>query len=679
MQQDLETFRASKNGSSSPVPSSRPTSTPVAPVKSQIQIDLETFRAGKGTPVKKTDEPKEGSTVGNMVKSIFSAPVTTIARPVQAVTALSSRLMGKDMSNEQIDEAYQNIPVVGGLIADTPKNYGDVKKDVGRGIQTVALGTGAPIAGGAAFGVGSSLEQGNDLLSVQTIINTAIGGVGGKVTAWIGKPLFNAAGKVIGTITPQVLKDIAGQGAGAVQKFMADNKLLGGAVAPLSEKVASGFQKIDDTIGQKTSQLFSKTRELPSKLYPGLSEESLQKRYLDSDKKKFKQVTTIPKASYRKTTDIYKNAGEKGNNMEEVLVDNGVRFDEVVEDGLFNTQDVSKKFRNDAVKRQGEQLRPAIQEADLSFQRVPISRVREQMITKINKSKFGATEKKRMINEVNNRYSNEGAEAMAHPNGYGLEDFYDEKISSDLRSKPKQDGSFSENFAATTAKNEGDTFRAMLKANAPEWIEIEKVLAQSESMFQAANFLESLHTKKVPETLFSRGVDFLGRGLGATAGAGVAGGYGSILGYHAGPLFLTSFKNMSNPVKAMYLKRLSIQDPPAFIQLKNALGEKVTERLMQLKLPAPGKTSYKDPDSIFYQAEGYSPTLNKQEAVDMASLNRKDVKTPKGGKSKRPKLREMLEGYEEYVSPDKKVIPTGPTPKKNKRLTELYGNLPIIR
>ena len=144
---------------------------------------------------------------------------------------MGAKLTGNDLPNEKIDAFAQKIPIIGGLIAPAPNNAADVEKDVGRAAETVALGTGAPIAGGALFGAGASLEQGNDLLSAQTALNTVLGGVAGglgaKVLAskWVGRPLFNAAGKVVGTITPKIIKNVAANGADAVAKFAATHNL----------------------------------------------------------------------------------------------------------------------------------------------------------------------------------------------------------------------------------------------------------------------------------------------------------------------------------------------------------------------------------------------------------------------------------------------------------------------
>lgn len=223
---------------------------------------------------------------GGLLKSMVSAPATMIARPLQAAQSagqvlgadnqglekasaegnqLQLQLMkviqegkaqGKDMSHaektlndvrnqpdiatQQINENTNYKPTIGansnGIIAEAPTTGADIKKDIGRGIQTVALGAAGPVTGGAAFGLGSSLEEGNKLLSAKTAFDTALGGVGGKVLELVGKPIFNVAGKVIGKITPQYLQDLAGKGTQAIQDFAAQHEIL-------PEKVSNAINK----------------------------------------------------------------------------------------------------------------------------------------------------------------------------------------------------------------------------------------------------------------------------------------------------------------------------------------------------------------------------------------------------------------------------------------------------
>lgn len=181
------------------------------------------------------------------LKSLVKAPLTMLARPVQ----LGYELLKKGDNTEEIDRFSKEK--LGGFVAPIPQNTADLKKDVGRGIQTVAFGMPGLASGGAAFGVGASMEEGNDLFSLQTAFQAALGAGGAKVLGLIGQPLLSATGKVIGKITPQVLKDIVSKGAGAMTKFAAEHNIL---PAEISRAITTGANKVEN-IANKPFELTS--------------------------------------------------------------------------------------------------------------------------------------------------------------------------------------------------------------------------------------------------------------------------------------------------------------------------------------------------------------------------------------------------------------------------------------
>lgn len=204
---------------------------------------------------------KESGGIGGFLKGLISAPATILARPFQAASDLGdylgtkialkgktpeeqSAIIAADNERQQKKQTESSGP--GKIIAPTPSSFGDVKKDVGRAIQTVALGAGPEslVAGGAALGLGGSLEQGNDLFSVQTALQTALGAGAGKVLGLIGKPIFNVAGKVIGEITPTFLKDLASKGDQAILKFASEHEILPDFVKNATDKIGQKISNI---------------------------------------------------------------------------------------------------------------------------------------------------------------------------------------------------------------------------------------------------------------------------------------------------------------------------------------------------------------------------------------------------------------------------------------------------
>lgn len=159
---------------------------------------------GGGSPAP-TAEPEKEGLLKSLARGIISPVATLAARPVQ----LGAQLLGA--SPESIDRVSDKIS--GGFIAPTPKNIGDVGKDVGRAAETISLGIGGSgvakagvkglikegaISGakaGALYGGGSAMEEGKGVGGI--VKDTAIGGLSGGVL-----------GGVVGGAVPASLKAV---------------------------------------------------------------------------------------------------------------------------------------------------------------------------------------------------------------------------------------------------------------------------------------------------------------------------------------------------------------------------------------------------------------------------------------------------------------------------------------
>lgn len=526
---------------------------------------------------------------GDLAKSLVTAPATIVARPFQAAAELAGA------SAEDVNKFTRKY--TGGVVADVPQNFGDVEKDVGRGIQTVALGTGAPIAGGAAFGLGSSLEQGNDLFSVETAFNTVLGAGAGKVLDLVGKPLLNGAGKVVGTITPKVLKDVAAGGADAITKFAANHELLGGVAKPLSEKIATGFQAVDEGAGKLFKGAGGKAKDVITSQYPGISTENLQNRYSKIEQENFAKPTTENAPAYRKATDIYNNAKSQGTDLSKEAINNGVTHDKIIEGGKYNTVDTADSVRADAMKTSHDLMRPALAAAEPGVERVPIAEVRASMLQEINnipKTQVTDAERATMRARVMKEYGDTSPAAVAHPNGYSLTDLHDNKISTGSNGKYRPNGTMADNLRANQSRQESTAFRKLLEEKAPAELKIKEFNKAIQQKFQLADYLEALHGKKVPQTVVSRAVDLLGKVTGATVGSKLGGGLGGVAGYHLGGVLFDSFERLPNPLKAYYLNSIEKTQPEIFAAFKKYLGDQKFARSLRPQLPAP-TTIFKGP------------------------------------------------------------------------------------
>lgn len=285
-----------------PVPQVAP-SVPTAPIK----MSRAEYQAKFGTPPPGTPAPAEesGSGVGNFLKGIVSAPATLIARPFQAAAdfgdylgtqsalkgqnpQVQSSILAQDDARQTQKQTQSTGP--GGIVAPIPKNASDVVKDVGRGVQTVAFGTGAPLAGGAAFGFGSSLEsQGSDALTTaggitNTVAQTLIGMGLGKALDLVGKPLLNAAGKAIGTITPQILKDVAEKGSTAVTNFMAHHEIVPSGAKPAINAIPKAAEAFDKGVGKLFTGAGNVAKGAFQSQYPNAIKDEFQKSLDNAEK-----------------------------------------------------------------------------------------------------------------------------------------------------------------------------------------------------------------------------------------------------------------------------------------------------------------------------------------------------------------------------------------------------------
>lgn len=270
--------------------------TPITTTKSGVDFSKYGTLSTTQPTVEEQPEPKD-SFLGNLVK----APLTIAARGPQAI----AELLGA--SSEDVNKFTSKIPLIGKAIAPVPENFADVKKDIGRGAQTVAFGLN-PVAGGALFGAGNSLEQGNDLFSAQTAFQTVLGAGAGKVLDLVGKPLLDVAGKVVGKITPSILKDVAGKGAGAIADFAAQHEIFPEAIGKGINTAAKNAEIIAnkpfELAGKATRAILPKPENIMNRVA----------RLTPSEANKFKELTGMSHGEYLTQTgnfgkpeDIVKN------------------------------------------------------------------------------------------------------------------------------------------------------------------------------------------------------------------------------------------------------------------------------------------------------------------------------------------------------------------------------------
>jgi hypothetical protein len=562
----LNNYRAGKTtgGTTSPVVGA-------APVVKDPQALLNQYRASKPAP---TPEP---SALGEFAKGLVSAPATLLARPIQA----GAEILGA--SAEDVNKFTEKY--TGGIVAPVPESFGDVKKDIGRGVQTVALGVGSPVAAGAAFGFGSSIEQGNDIMSTETLTNTLLGAGMGKALDIVGAPILNKAGKVIGTVTPKMLKELAAKGGNSVADFMAQHEIAGGALKPLTEKIAAGAKAIDKAAEIKP--LFQGAKEKAQQglqaAYPDAIPQ-MQEHYAKVNTGDFAKPTTIAKPSYAEATDIYNSAKAAGNDVTELATKEGIQYDKLIEDGQMNSKYMADKIRKGNGQTANEFLKPYLQGLDEVVPMTSLEEVRAKAIKSVMDD-FKIADKEAEIAKINRRFdsTNQGSLQERYKDGFKVSDLSNEKISH-ANSVNFENPDKNANYHISNA------LRETLEAKVPtvtdpatgQTFNLKDFNKELQNRYQLADYLEALHGKTMPKSTAAKIGKTFTKIAGSAAGSTTGSLFGSFGGYQAGGFLYDAMGGMSNPIKEAFLSRMAKEQPAVY---------KAFQRAAQMPVPFKGTPS----------------------------------------------------------------------------------------
>lgn len=617
-----------------------------APVAKMTRKEYEA-KYGKA-PVAMTTAPAETAPQeeGGILKALVGAPATMIARPFQAAQSLGQVLgsntdeltrlsqqntdslmklvdlrrqkaaRGEDTShiNKTIadiratpDYAAQELgaqgsfkPTSGGVVAAAPENFSDVKKDVGRALQTVAYGAGpgSLMAGGAMFGVGMSLEEGNDLFSESTLLQGVLGAAGGKLIDVVGKPIFNAAGKVIGTVTPAALKTALAAGGGAVEALLKSamkKELFGGVASPLAKTVTKGMEGFDTAINKGAKELFS----TPSKLYPGLKKEAMQTRWAEAETDRFIAPTREEGTTYYNSKKVLSDAADSGVTEAEVkqtLKDSKIFAINHNDGKKFTTDGVADELTDATMKNGPDILRPALREAQGGVPNVTMDDFRTAVANAVKNSKGTPQEKYEMLQAMAKEYGTNSPTSKYYQDGFSLEDLYNHKLNADsyVYAPSVKTGTvtFSDSAVAARKKIEGNVFKSLLVDRTPAELGIEQYLKEQQKRFITANYLRSLNGKPIPKSMAQRVARVGARAAGGVFGAQLGGPWAIYPGLQLGVIGSDVFQKAKNPIKVSFLKQLQKTEAEAYKIMKDFVSKKEFDRMwMKTPLLGPGDPS----------------------------------------------------------------------------------------
>lgn len=338
---------------------------------------------------------------------------------------------------------------------------------------------------------------------------------------------------------------------------------------------------------------------------------------VSNEKSGWARPTTIPKATYGKARDVLQNAKEKGHDIPATLVRNGVKLSENIEDGNYSTDYSAEKIRADAAKMSNELLRPSLKVADYSTPRTPVSEILAGTLEDIRGSK------RTTAGDIKRQVKRATAEAVIldekYPQGMSLEEMHDNRITYAANGKYSPVGDRNVNNNAGVNRAIGRAFGAKVIEKAPEDVPVSDFQRELAKQFEAADYLDTINTKKVPVSIASRvskGVaKVVGAVTGSAMGGGIAGGFG---GYHMGGIVEGLLESVPNPVKSYFLNNLEKTNPPAFEAVRAYLGKEMMDMLMRKKLPAPT-------DIYVSPSKGRMDIPVSQQAKDQFAQERKGV------------------------------------------------------
>lgn len=399
-------------------------------------------------------------------------------------------------------------------------------------------------------------------------------GVGAVVNGYTGANGSHVGGIADIPLVQKLATSKAGQAAVRPLTDIANAGNVSGAIAGVSES-----PKLDPMLENTASNT------IPD-LIPN-AKQVLEDRYVNQAKSDFTKPTEANTAGFKKPTQIFNNAKSMGNDIPQVLLDNGIHPQNITEDGKYNTTETADMLRHDTGQLSKDLLRPSLEQANYSTERVPVSDIIDQTKQSIAKNNGYVAEDKETLNDKLDK--TESALKKQYPDGLNLTDLHDEKILRSANAKYNPLGTTADNLSADLHKELATTLKTTLEKQAPGDIPIKQFNAELQKRYQAADYLDSLNTKKVPTSLSQKIAQTTAKVIGSVIGEKVTGGglLGGVGGYHLGGLLEKYVQNMPSPIKSYFLDNLERTNPKAFEQIKSTLNAQDLANATRPKLNAP--------------------------------------------------------------------------------------------
>lgn len=441
-------------------------------------------------------------------------------------------------------------------------------------LQTAYQGGGLPAA--LAEGGAQSLKAGEQGVAQ---LGSAVGGIGAAVTAPLA-PLFNAGTKIgqnIGNAVPTpIAKGIATASSNpTVNENVQDIMNLSNLAVP--EAADKGIPIARD-VNTKVGEAAQATKEAVTS-----TPEAKSAKVVSTLTKDWERPTTINTPAFNKA----RAALEQSPGTPKFLAQEGIDPYSLVEDGKYSTTETADSLRNTAGKMSSDALRPSLQEADYSTPRTPVSEIQSAAVKRANTERFEtAGGKEAAVKSINKEAA---ALQRKYPNGMSLTDMHDEKIVYAKNGGYSPIKSPADNSIATGNRSLSSAMGKLVETKAPKDVPVNDFNKYLSQYYKAADYLDTLNTKKAPVPLgktIARGVaKYGGAAIGEHLGGGIVSAFA---GYSIGRAIEHALENLPNPAREAFIRNLQKTNPEAFAQVQKYIGDEAVARATRLALP-PGK------------------------------------------------------------------------------------------
>lgn len=299
----------------------------------------------------------------------------------------------------------------------------------------------------------------------------------------------------------------------------------------------------------------------------------------------WQKPATINKPGYAKPKAILSQSPD----TPKFLAEQGLNPSAHIEDGKYNTSDTADALRNTAAKMSNDTLRPSLQMADYTTPKTPVADILKQAQKNIEADKeLTAGEKE---TAKSNAAKEAGALQRNNSNGMSLTDMHDNKITYAGKGgySPIKDPAADVKAASNRAM--ASAFQKIVEDKAPESVPVKPFNSYLAKYYKAADYLTSLQGKGAPVTLGQQiaraGAKYGGAMVGAKFGGGVV---SEFAGYQLGKALEHAAENLTNPMRASYLRNLEVTNPEAFTRVKAYLDKQSKGNTDTPRLPAPSFT-----------------------------------------------------------------------------------------